>query len=178
MKIPELVLVAIFAVTPVSAQVAPIHFPTDGNGLLEYCGEAVKAFDDPSSTLRPTGQGVVDMELTLANSQMKQGWCAGYLQAMRYGVLFEQIQVVKAIAIINGEQNASAEMLQEVVSKQTDNTCIPNEVSLQQMARLLVKWLRDHPEKLHEYHAGLTLNALHAAFPCPGDIATKKPNAK
>ena len=36
MKIPELVLVAVFAATPVSAQVASVHFPTDGNGLLEY----------------------------------------------------------------------------------------------------------------------------------------------
>jgi hypothetical protein len=51
-------------------------------------------------------------------------------------------------------------------------TCIPNEVNQVQMARILVKWLRDHPERLHETDAFLTVDAFHNAFPCQAE--TKK----
>jgi hypothetical protein len=168
MEIPELVLVVIFAVTPVSAHLAPLHFPTDGTGLLEYCGQAAKMPSTIHLRSPPGGQG------TLA---FKEGWCGGHLQAMRDMVVFWQIQVVKPVGFLNGVPNPSTEMLKELMSKQADYTCIPDEVSLEQMARVLVKWLRDHPERLHERFTFLTLDALHASFPCEGDTGTKKPNA-
>jgi hypothetical protein len=37
-----------------------------------------------------------------------------------------------------------------------------------------VKWLRDHPERLHEQKSVLTLEALRGAFPC--QALTKNPD--
>ncbi len=46
-----------------------LKFPTDGNGLLEYCGPVVTSFDSPG-TLPQTGE-------SHGIQMMKQGWCAG-----------------------------------------------------------------------------------------------------
>ena len=44
--------------------------------------------------------------------------------------------------------------------------CIPDGVQREQMKKVLLKYLRDHPEKLHEPSAYLTLAAMQEAFPC------------
>ena len=36
-----------------------------------------------------------------------------------------------------------------------------------QVVKVVVKWLNEHPEKLHFASAGLVANALEDAFPCP-----------
>jgi hypothetical protein len=61
-----LVLVVLSAAAaPVNAQQQPKEFPKDGNGLLEYCAQAVQVLD--SSSLR--------------FDETKVAWCVGYLQA-------------------------------------------------------------------------------------------------
>jgi hypothetical protein len=55
------------------------------------------------------------------------------------------------------------------MAKDAEMTCIPSEVNQAQLARILVKWLRDHPERLHEQDFLLTFNALHEAFPCQAE---------
>ncbi len=47
------------------------------------------------------------------------------------------------------------------------STCIPDEASVAQLARVVVKWLREHPEKLHELKSFVVIEALKSAFPCP-----------
>jgi len=50
---------------------------------------------------------------------------------------------------------------------QTALICIPDgKVPVAQLARIVVKWLRDHPERLHEPKSVLALEALSGAFPC------------
>jgi hypothetical protein len=44
--------------------------------------------------------------------------------------------------------------------------CIPDGVQREQMKKVLLKYLRDHPEKLHETTGLLVLKAMHEAFPC------------
>src|SRR6185437_9445892 len=43
-------------------------FPSDGNGLLDYCGEVVNELESPPTQVDP-------------EKQLKFGWCVGYLQA-------------------------------------------------------------------------------------------------
>jgi len=45
--------------------------------------------------------------------------------------------------------------------------CAPDGVISGQAARIVIKYLRDHPEELHQPDYALTIAALHAAFPCP-----------
>ncbi|MDC1018738.1 Rap1a/Tai family immunity protein [Pseudomonadales bacterium] len=45
--------------------------------------------------------------------------------------------------------------------------CTPKGASLGQLARVVKKFLQDHPESLHLDAGGLVYNALNEAFPCP-----------
>lgn len=44
--------------------------------------------------------------------------------------------------------------------------CPPNEATSSQTARIVVKFLEDNPQRLHEPATDLVLEALHQAFPC------------
>jgi Rap1a immunity proteins len=141
------------------------EFPKNGSGVLEFCTAALNAADSPSPSSHPFLEGT------------KAGWCAGHLQTMRFMIVFWQIQVANTIALSAGVENSSGEELKNVMTTSSDNTCIPDEVDSLQMTRVLVKWLRDHPERLHENPDLLTLDAFHDAFPCHAPAA-KKPNPK
>lgn len=154
-----LAFVLLFAV-PMQPQ--ELKFPKDGSGLLEYCGPVVASFD---SLKQDSGE-------SHGIQMMKQGWCAGHLQTMREMIIFWQIQVVKTVAILNGNQNPSTDELKTMMMKSSSMTCIPKEVNMEQMVRILVKWLRDHPERLHEAYTILTTDAFQDGFPCVVD--TKK----
>lgn len=159
------IMLALFFLVAVPAHAQEVKFPKDGNGMLEFCGSLVASFDSPPSQTGSTTEYL--------HSTFNRGWCAGYLHAMRETIVFWQLQVAKTVAVVGENQNPPAEELKQMVSKSPDMTCIPNEVNLAQMARILVKWLRDHPERLHESAIILTLDAFHDAFPCHAD--TKKP---
>lgn len=45
--------------------------------------------------------------------------------------------------------------------------CVPTGATYEQVVRVIVKYLRDHPERLHRPRRQLMLAALEAAFPCP-----------
>lgn len=44
--------------------------------------------------------------------------------------------------------------------------CVPPEVQLGQEVKVVVKYLNDHPEKLHTNAVPLVQGALEIAFPC------------
>jgi hypothetical protein len=44
--------------------------------------------------------------------------------------------------------------------------CLPREVTSAQMARVFIKYLKDNPEKLHEYFFPLAFAAFKQAWPC------------
>lgn len=45
-------------------------------------------------------------------------------------------------------------------------TAVPQTVSVEQAARVIVLFLETHPKRLHEKFLGLALEALHEAWPC------------
>lgn len=51
-------------------------------------------------------------------------------------------------------------------SDRIKTVCLPQEFSLDQMRRVSLKWLQDHPEKLNLYTAQAVRAALAEAFPC------------
>jgi hypothetical protein len=54
--------------------------------------------------------------------------------------------------------------------------CVPYEASsAEQITRIVVKYLREHPERLHEHPNFLMLSALHEAFPCAPRAAPAPP---
>ena len=51
-------------------------------------------------------------------------------------------------------------------SNRISTVCLPEEFSMDQIRRVVVKWLENHPEKLHWYVAQAVRVALEEAFPC------------
>lgn len=148
---------------------SPVHaqdkIPKDGSDMLEFCSHVVDALDNPSSQ--------IGSPVEYAHNTFKQGWCFGHLQTIREMIVYWQVQVMKTVAILGGEQNPSADSLTRTIEATPSMTCIPTEVNMAQMARILVKWLRDHPERLHERISILTVDALYDAFACHAE--PKKP---
>lgn len=66
-------------------------------------------------------------------------------------------------AYLDGYVNAMA--VARVMSNQVP-VCMPNGVTIEQVARVVVKYLTDHPETLHFEAGALTGHALKSAFPC------------
>ena len=51
-------------------------------------------------------------------------------------------------------------------SNRISTVCLREEFSMDQIKRVVVKWLENHPEKLHWYLAQAVRVALEEAFPC------------
>lgn len=160
--------VMLSAVAPVYAQEPPSQPLKDGNGLLEYCSHVVNLMDSPSF------EAWAD-DTMFAGNMMKYGWCGGYLRATHDLII--DWQVNQALLILAGLRLSGPEKLQKALIERF-NVWIPAGVDIGQMARVLVKWLRDHPERLHERPSVLTIDALKDAFPCRAEAMTKKPVTK
>jgi len=45
-------------------------------------------------------------------------------------------------------------------------TCIPKSSTVPQWVSIVIKWLREHPEKLHKPATSIVIMAIKEAFPC------------
>jgi hypothetical protein len=45
-------------------------------------------------------------------------------------------------------------------------SCVPSESSTSQLARVFIKFVDEHPERMHQDFRVLTLESFHYAFPC------------
>lgn len=118
-----------------------------GAELLENCGQWVSLMDNPS----------------FPADSMKVGWCVGYAETA--------LELLETMQIVMNKSYAEHEKL----TKGPLGICLPFEATVGQVARVTVKWLRDHPERLHESLGGLTVVILKDAFPCRVEEPAKKP---
>ena len=56
----------------------------------------------------------------------------------------------------------------QLTSNESASFCSPEDAASDHMGRVVVKYLREHPEKHHEYAAILVVVALIEAWPCVG----------
>jgi Rap1a immunity proteins len=113
--------------------------PVNGNELLDFCKEIVRAMDVPHYTV----------------DDGKFQWCAGYLRGYVDSLLALQVLMTPSFA--------------ERTTKGPAGICIPDNVSLGQTARIVVKWLESNPKDLHQDAGTLTFVILRDAFRCqPG----------
>lgn len=171
--------------TPANAQ-QPSSIPPsqNGNSLLESCSHVVHVLDSPSS----------EVSLNQPAFAEKFGWCTGYLQAIRDAIIISEKSFVMASSEgvkLTGPFPSVAQMLgltglehkrpktAQELAVPLSMICIPQEASsVGQLARVVVKWLRDHPERLHEDKTILTLEAFRDAFPCEAGAPKTKPDTK
>jgi hypothetical protein len=142
-------------------------FPTDGIGLLDACAVLVDAADNPSYIPSLSGHKFIE--------KMGQiNWCAGYLGATQD--VLSQNQVNLGIMATAGVKLCRPDKLKQYVFDALKGPCIPDDATLLKLARVLVKWLREHPERLHELRSTLTTAALMDAFPCQQAAQKKQPS--
>jgi hypothetical protein len=65
----------------------------------------------------------------------------------------------------SGECSGAVQMLR-YTSRRNAGVCYPQQATSGQIARVIVKYLNDHPEKLHEDYRVLSVEALQKAWPC------------
>jgi hypothetical protein len=145
-------------------------YPTDGNKLLEFCGAMVDSADNPSSASSMSSDHFVE--------RMSQfSWCAGYLEGI-HDILLQNEVTIGLMGMMNMTLTGTDKQKDWAVDS-LHGACIPDQVPILQLARVLVKWLREHPERLHESKRILTVAALKDAFPCtqtsPPEKETVKP---
>jgi hypothetical protein len=152
MKTVLLILAAFFGAIngPLRAQGTPPAY--DGNFLLDECSAYIRVADSPSLTK------------TSALDKAKFMWCEGYLRAtLEYSVEQKMRLAVLGAA---GLRFSGPDKVQENALKVLDPVCSPENISILQMARVILKWLQNHPERLHEAESLLVRDALESAFPC------------
>ena len=109
-----------------------------GVGLLEDCREAAKGSGDRSIDYAKSGQ------------------CLAFINGFVQGIIFGEANARRYWPL----KATPAADLRHIY-------CQPEGATLGQFVLVVVKFLSDHPERLHEYQATLVASALQAAFQCP-----------
>jgi hypothetical protein len=130
-------LVVLFVSVCGWAQTTSTFINNDGNQLLENCGALVRH---------------ADAGFTAATNTSEAHWCVGYISGFREG--FDAMAMV------------STKTYEGYLTLKSTYICFPNEHTIGQDARVLVKFLSDHPERLHEAARILVLAAFEKAYPC------------
>ena len=82
-----------------------------------------------------------------SNANLRQaGMCLGFLVGLEQGIIIGE----------SSSGGADAKSL----------FCVPPNVTYEQRGRVALLWLRNHPERLHEYASPLIALAFRDAFPC------------
>lgn len=134
------------------------HFPSTGNEVLAACALLVNLEDQ-----RGAIASLPDAEFNKVMGQID--WCAGYLDAFHEQVDLADLNL--GLIGMMGVTLAGPDKLRSAAFRLLDPVCIPQNSPLVQLARVLVKWLREHPERLHENRGVLVEAAFRDSFPCP-----------
>ncbi|HUJ94548.1 MAG TPA: Rap1a/Tai family immunity protein [Terriglobales bacterium] len=136
----KLLLIFLFActLTPVYAQ-EKHELPSDGNGLLEYCSVVITLADSRDSITSLSDD-------RFAEQMQKVYWCSGYLQAVGDDASLTQVNL--AVIGAMGITLSGPDKQREAAFNILRGACIPEKVPVIQLARVLVKWLQEHPARL------------------------------
>lgn len=139
-------LILVLLVSACWAQTNTTPSRRDGNQLLQDCGSLIRH---------------ADADFRSATDTYGAHWCLGYIDGFLEGF--------DAFALAHGKTYEEYETLRSIY------VCFPSASTIGQDARVLVKWLNDHPERLHEDANLLTFTAFQSAYPCqPKPSVTKK----
>jgi hypothetical protein len=119
----------------------------DGNAMLKDCKAWVTVLDNPSFQELDNPEGLRAMA---RGDTINGAHCIGYVAGVIDDHFSCQIHETSAAAL-----------------DPTKHLCLPDGVTPNQAVRVIVKWLEDHPARLHETAVILALDALRDGFPCP-----------
>lgn len=80
----------------------------------------------------------------------------------------DRFKMPYCLGLVEGTRNTMA-----LLDQQDPAACVPASTTNTQAVRLVVKYLRANPEKLHLDASAIILLSLMAAYPCPARNAVK-----
>ena len=122
----------------------PLHNVNDGNALLRECGAALDAADNEPITDSDT---LSRLDATALEDAGQRGSDMGQCLGLVIGVWHTHM------LLVDGFESREA-------------FCPPATISAGQMARIVHKYLQEHPVKLHNWDTVLILDAFIDTYPC------------
>lgn len=119
----------------------------DGNDMLKDCKAWVRLMDTPNSLEPNTPDG---LQAAARGDDVNGAHCLGYVQGVIDDHFIWQMYETSSSAALDP----------------TKHFCLPDGVTPNQTVRVILKWLEDHPARLHERAVELALAALRENFPC------------
>lgn len=103
----------------------------------------------------------------LADGNKLLSQCNAAIQIMDGGTLPKDAYIAAScLGLVQGITNLN--LLYQVNEKNDTFFCLPaGGINNGQAARIVVKYLKEHPEKLHENESFLAIGAFVEAYPCP-----------
>jgi Rap1a immunity proteins len=146
------VITAVLAAAPLRAQMIAKDISESGNRFLEVCSVIDKA---------DRKERITETDLDEAS------FCTGFVMGVNDGTTagIVMLKSFKSLSDIQG-------------SMEDVSICLPEGVTAGQELRVLLKYIRAHPEQAHLPTAGLVLVAEYDAFPCPVTAPTPTPKPK
>jgi hypothetical protein len=122
---------------------------SDGNALLMDCKEAIKYLD-------------ADGDLPSGNSNLLAGLCIGIIQGTNetYGYW----ELFSHGGLPNPNQSPTSSLRKEIQSRVS--ICIPSDVKMIQVVKLIVKFLENNPENLNDSPSSIVIMAEKKYFSC------------
>lgn len=119
----------------------------NGESLLSYCEASLSLLEKQAKTVN-------------VESASKSGVCLGYITAFEDITNLNASKPVELPTEVSPDSAASA--------PKPLPYCMPDEVSLTQEVRVVVKYLQDHPQQLQQPASELLSTLFAQAFPCSG----------
>ena len=141
-------IVALLVAVPVHAQTTAKSISDSGNRYLDICA----ALEKPPAQWN---------EMDFLNS----GLCQGFMLGFRDGIGL-------SIAMLKHNDSSLTYLKGSI---EDFAVCTPDNVDLGQVVRIVLKYIREHPEQAHLPSAELIVLAEFTAFPCATPTPTSKP---
>ncbi len=95
---------------------------------------------------------------------LQAGECIGFLNGFTQGLF----QAALKMALLETKPGKKfEECFKECFILPPPAMCLPKALTIRQLARVTLKYLNNHPEKLHHLAGSLVDDAFKEAFPCP-----------
>jgi len=143
-----------------------VEGPVDGVGLLDYCSTAEIA-RQPQETRKILGDKIYQEKLN------KYYWCLGYVGAILDSAMNAQASF--QVADQFGVALSGPERKKEFISAKLRVACFPLSASVNDLIFVLIRWLSEHEQRLHEPRAILASEAFGSRFPCGKTIRPATP---
>jgi hypothetical protein len=158
------IVLVMLAFSSLWAQKQSTTFWESGNAFLAQCDESNPHW--------------IALHWDAANKATQLNVCSIWLTGFRQGI--EMLQQLRPFKAPSTAETKAAKGYDEYLEKQfgikpdlvfkSENVCIPDDVTNDQLRLVFIRWMKDNPTKLMQHGAFLAYAALQSAYPCKSTL--------